>query len=138
MYIKINSAKGISPSKKKPLVFRYSTTAPKYARCYNGNKVGYVKLSILREWQKKPRDDDTPYMVIRSDGTALKDQYEKFCSNADIVKKLTNGIYNLYKCGNPKRLILNRFFELNPCLIPDIIKQSEADWLLKCHRGGLV
>jgi hypothetical protein len=138
MYIKINSAKGISPSEKKPLVFKYSPTAPKYAECYNGKKIGYIKLSILREWQKKPSDNNTPYMVIRSDGSELKDQYENFCSNADIVKELTNGKYNLYKCGNTKRLILNRFYELNPCVIPDIIKQSEAEWILNCHRGGLV
>jgi hypothetical protein len=77
-------------------------------------------------------------MIIRSNGSRLKDQYENFCLEANIVKELTNGTYNLYKCGNTKRLILNRFFELNPCLIPDVIKQSEAEWILNCHRGGLV
>jgi hypothetical protein len=134
----INYMKGVSIKEKPPLIYRYLPNEPKYVECYDGKIIEKKKYSLIIKWLQNPKYDVSPFTLIPFDGKDFKEQYDQFIIDADILKEKTNGKYNLYKCGKITRVITNRFFELNPCLIPDPITKLEADWFSGCHMGGLV
>ncbi len=134
----LNRVKGIAYDEKTPAIFKYLTEDPSNVKFYDGKTESIQKLSKIRGWQAEQKYS-SPYILIKSRGALpIKDQYAKFIANADVLKEKTNGKYNLYKCGCPLKAVLNRFYELNPCLDADIIEQLEAEWLSDCHMGGLI
>lgn len=128
-----NVAKGIALSEKPPAIFQSNSQK---VMIFDGKKIRQIPFHLFRQWRMRPRS--APYIFIKSNGTDLKEQYEKFISEADLLKEKTDGKYNLYKCGTQKKAALHRFFELNKGLVPDEIKQDEAQWISDCNLGGML
>jgi hypothetical protein len=126
---------GISYNEKIPAIFKYIMDDPSSVKLFDGKTESIQKLSKIREWQAMP--NSAPYILIKNKDLSMKDQYAKFIADADILKEKTNGNYNLYKCETPLKAVLNRFYEINPCLDAHMINQFEAEWLSDCQRGGL-
>ena len=101
---------------------------------YDGKKL--YKLSNA-EYYKKHAD----FIIIQSDyklKLTLKEEYEQFVHDADILIKETDGIINLYKTGDTNTTILN-LFDRYTKHIPnaDHIGQVEADWISESSTGAL-
>lgn len=87
-------------------------------------------------------DFQTKYILIPTDkynkDKTLKQEYDEFIKDADILKKETNGKINLYKTGTNKATAINLFNELYNCDHPDPILQHEAEFYLKCNSGAII
>jgi len=78
------------------------------------------------------------FFIQTKNGESLKSSYEQFMANAQIIKQLTNGKYNLLKSGSIMKAVLHRFYHLNQHLVVEPIEIDEADWLNKAFKGGII
>lgn len=92
--------------------------------------------------QSKPRS--SKYLLIKKDdkykavkNMTLKQQYELFIKEADILKKITNNEINLYKTGRYPITILEYFSRFDPS-IPDEIEFYEYQILESCRNSALI
>jgi hypothetical protein len=81
------------------------------------------------------------YVIIQQDYNSkltLKEDYDIFVHDANMLIKETNGIINLYKTGDTNSTILN-LFDRYTKHIPnaDHIGQVEADWITQSSTGAL-
>ena len=132
---KHNFVRGVSTYERIPVIYEILPKRRDYVRVYDGIKTGYMKFQRFRDHQKKAAYD--PYVFIKCKGGDLKECFDTFIEDADILKEKTNGKYNLYKCGTVAKAAMSRFCELNKTLMAEPILQDEAEWLNDCNMGGL-
>jgi hypothetical protein len=138
----INYCNGVSLTEKRIAIFQVKEE-DSTVLMYNGEKTFSVDIHLFRKWKKNMKynsKNSSPYMLIayKPDNGTMESQWYNFMIDAVFLDTLTDGNYNLFKCGSIKNCILNRFYELNPALKADAIEQDEAEWISDCHLGGLI
>jgi hypothetical protein len=141
--------KGISYTEKKPLLY-LSKTNP--VQVYDGNYRTITKEEF-KEIRNKPQDatfilvpadattkkadNGDPETKIRVLKTSLKDQYDEFIKDANLLKQKSKFI-NLFKTGSDRSTALNLFDRFTKSITPDPIRQDEAQWLDNAMLGPIV
>lgn len=102
------------------------------------------KTTLTKEEFKniKTRPRSSKYLLIPTDkkfmkNLSLKQQYEIFTTEANILKKITNNEINLYKTGKMATTILEYFSRFEPP-IPEKIEFYEYDIIEKCRNSALI
>lgn len=130
-YDKINN-RLISYYERKPLIYdSYNFT------CYDGEK----EFFLTKEEKDKIYKWRTNFILVdKSDkNTSLIDEYNNFINDANILKKETNGVINLYKTGNIKTTALHLFNETTKYLKkPPKIEQLEASIISNASHGAII
>ena len=160
---KNNKVKNVSYERRKPIIYDTKTYM-----CYDGEKEYKLSLEYKKEiyaWKTpyilvnrdvnkmskrsykmfrlKGDDIDTEYEeFIEMKGIdkrlTLKEEYELFIHDADILNTETNGLINLYKTGNNADTALNLFDRFTKIIKnPSTIRQIEASFISKC-KGSII
>jgi hypothetical protein len=105
--------------------------------CYDGEKE--YKLSL--DYKKEIYAWKTPYILVNREPKlklSLKEEYDLFIHDADVLNKETEGLINLYKTGNNADTALNLFDKYTKIIKnPPLIKQVEASFISKC-KGAII
>jgi hypothetical protein len=68
---------------------------------------------------------------------SMKEQYELFIKEANLLKEITNDRINLYKTASVTKTSLKLFYSFNPPM-PDKIQIFEMEIMEYCKNGGLI
>jgi len=81
----------------------------------------------------------TPYILIPNGKETLEQAYTSFITDADILKKATDGKINLYKTGTNKKTSMYLFDAFTKFVLnPEPIKQQESIWIKKASKGAII
>lgn len=156
-YKKINRQKGIAIIEKKPIFLNSTKTEDNKYYAYQGGYYTY----ITEDKYKDIRTLTTDYMPIFIDkhdmvinknydkndnkstkwiNKELKQLYDEFIKDADILKKETNGLINMYKSGrNVKTAVELAYNFLNKNEIySDKITLKESEWIENASMGPML
>ena len=77
--------------------------------------------------------------VLEYNHLSIQEEYLEWVKTADILKKETNGIINLYKTGDIKSTALNLFDRFTKYIFnPEKISQDEFIWLRNSTTGAVI
>ena len=132
-YSKVNAkVKNVSYERRKPIIYDTKTYM-----CYDGEKE--YKLSL--DYKKEIYAWKTPYILINREPKlklTLKEEYDLFIHDADVLNKETEGLINLYKTGNNADTALNLFDKYTKIIRnPPLITQVESTFISKC-KGAII
>lgn len=134
-YSKIWSVKGISLEERQPIVSIISPKDPNRRLVYDGNKIGTVKKEFVENIRKYPIFDPIiqqpqRYLLVKcEDGKTLKETYDKFIREADLLKKATNGVINLYQTGSLSKSAMKLFNDFNKGIVTEPLSEQEQQWI---------
>lgn len=130
---------GTSPHEDKILaIFERCDNKVKIYTMENGKSK--ISLETFNEYRKKPRDVNTPYVLVYYNSkqySSLKEQCKYFTKTANTLYYKTKGKINMFRTGTVKKTILQLFFDLCNPEKPTFIQYYEAIKFEKC-RGALV
>ncbi len=129
--------KGISYEERRPLFFKLSTNNPESIVVYDGKKTYEESYKKYLKKRAKPLSSDVLYIKCNPD-VDMEKEYNEFKKDADFIKKVSNGNYNLYKSGKDIKCVLQRFQRLNKNLVADSIEGDEAIWIDKASYSALI
>jgi hypothetical protein len=140
-----NIVRGTTVNEKHLVLFMEHPKDPNKIKLFSGENLfndkpsAIVTKEVMLEMRR--RKNQCPYIFVPvekdQEGT-LSEQWERNHNNFNILKELTEGKYNLFKCGTYRNAILKRFYELNPSLNPAPIKEKEGKWIQKALCGALI
>jgi hypothetical protein len=129
---KVNKT-NISNVERKPIMFNTITFM-----AYDGED----EYLMTREEQNKHNYKNSQYIIInksKNKNLTLKEEYDEFIINANILKKESNNIINLFKTGNDKATALNLFDRFTKTILnPPNILQVEANFVSKATQGAII
>ena len=129
----------VSYKELKPIIYDTKTFM-----CFDG--FSEYELSISR--RNSIYNFETEYILVHADdrlivdgksNLTLKEQYEQFIEDANILKQHNHGLINLYKLGNNHRAakyLFDNFTKHIPN--PQAISQIETRWINHATQGGLI
>lgn len=127
--------KGISNQEKEPMIYKNIKDNTEI-QVFRNNKLTKITKEDYKEIRSKPRS--SKYILIPcDDNKTLEETYEDFIENADLLKKETKGIVNLYKTGMNRKTALDLFYKMNRCINPDPIEQDEAIWIQNASYSAM-
>jgi len=123
----------VSYEERKPII--YDTIS---FMAYDGKK----EYKMSKEERSKHFDFETDYILVvkRDNKLTLKEEYDEFIKDADMIKKETNGYINLYKTGyKDKSIALDLFDRYTKHIAnPPEIKQAEAGFINPSSQGAII
>ena len=125
----LNNNRKIAFNNKTPIIYDTSNF-----NAYDGKE----QFKLMKEYRNNIYSWTTPYILINSNTDNLKEEYNNFVDDADILLKETNNLINLYKTGNNKTTALNLFYSFNRHIKPDNIRQVEAEYINNSSCGALL
>lgn len=134
---KNHKVKGISDKERIPMIYiAHPTDSGKYLVNKGGNDYE-IGRDRFKEIRSKPKS--SKYVLIKGeDGQTLSEFRSEFIRNADILKKETNGLINMFKSGNIIKTSEKLFFDFNKTLNADPISNDEAEWIHEATCGALI
>lgn len=110
---------------------------------YDGKEKNLIPL---KEYYRLSKRYDTPYIYVPvdrarqnvQDRKTIEEEYNLFIERANLLKKKSKGLINLYKSGTNRMAALNLFDKYNKTIFPDDIKQDEAYWIEQASYGALI
>lgn len=140
---KSKKVRNISYTEKKIVMYNSRTY-----EAYNGEKQWKITGDEIRVFRKDAIQSEyilvsNPYDKVRKADDrvnfTLKMDYDQFLKDADILKKETKGVVNLYKTGDIRLTSLNLFDKFSKTITePEKIDSNEAMWLSKSNIGALI
>ena len=109
--------------------------------------VSFMAYDGEKEWllTKEEKYDiykfKTPYILVDKTDTklSLKEEYDLFIHDANILKEASNNKVDLYKTGNTKTTCLSIFDKYTKYIKnPPKLQQLEADWITQCSHGAII
>ena len=160
----LNYVEGIAAEEKQVLIYDRDNAYSKI-KVYNGTEEIEMTSNEFKKLNQAERYGRGDYVLIRSlknptkpmknkDGKVildektrkvktiaitLKEQYEGFVKNAEIMKLETKGKVNMFKSGTVSKSSKHLFFQMmnKSKIFPDDITREESDFLRNA-RGGLI
>ena len=129
-----NTVKGIAYTDKKIVIFEIQNSQE--VSCYGEQGPFMMPYDEFTNHRAKPRS--SPILLVYRDQKTLKETYDIFISDADIMLELTNGLINMYQTGKDKNTALKLFYNSNDCVLPEPIQDEEAQWLMNSTKGAMV
>ena len=65
-------------------------------------------------------------------------EYEEFIKDADLLKKESNGLINMYQTGTIVKTSKKLFNHFQQSISPEQIEQTESEWLMHASCGALI
>ena len=122
----------ISYKSRKPIIYnKYTFMA------YDGEK----EWLLSNEQKYDIYKFKTPYILVdKTDPKlTLKEEYDLFIHDANLLKEASDGQINLYQTGNTKTTCLNVFDSYTKYIKnPTKPTQLEADWISDCSHGAII
>jgi hypothetical protein len=122
----------ISYKSRKPIIYnKYTFMA------YDGEK----EWLLSNEQKYDIYKFKTPYILVdKTDPKlTLKEEYDLFIHDANLLKEASDGQINLYQTGNTKTTCLNVFDTFTKYIKnPPKPTQLEADWISDCSHGAII
>ena len=129
---KVNRFK-ISGVNKSPIIYDSFTRM-----AYDGEKEYEMSTSERLEHTYHKTDYILVSAVDDKFKKSLKEQYDDFINDANILLEKSNGLINMYKTGNDKITALNLFDWMTKHINPDEVEQAKADWISNSALGALI
>jgi hypothetical protein len=127
---------GVSKTDKIPMVYEFDDV--------NGIVLGYTEGKRMKirkqEFLLSKKNNDKKYVLVKKEeGKSLEETYNEFVRDAEILKKETNGMINLYRTGDNTVTVLKYFYDmLKKLILPIRISPLEAQWLENATCGAIV
>ena len=105
--------------------------------CYDGVN----EYFLSKEKKADIYNHRIPYILIdKTDKKlTLKEEYDLFIHDANLLKEASDGQINLYKTGNTKTTCLSIFDKYSKYIKnPPKLNQFEASWITECSHGALI
>lgn len=106
---------------------------------------GQTKTKISKEEKQKLMDYKSPFILVLrekrkiSEQITIEEEYKDFVESANILKKETKGMINLFKSGSYNNAALDLFDRLTKCIVePDEILQDEGYWIKEASTSALI
>lgn len=140
----VNKLKVTGVSYQEKTILMYTYDKPKQiATCYDGtNTFTKTRQEIYNMLEDFVNQE---YVLVQVDKKVaseedfnLEEHYKSYIDSANIMKKETQGLVNMFKTGTYKRTALNLFEYFNQHTNPDDIRQDEATWIQKAKSGPLI
>ena len=121
----------ISFKEKKILLYNQKTF-----HGYDGDTTFYVSKQLLGDIYS----NKSQYVIIPKENNEMtfEEEYDDVIQTANILKKESKGIINMYKTGSNVVTALNLFNRFNKLIIPDKITQLESIFLDGALCGALI
>lgn len=133
----IHTVKGISLKERIPMIYTFDSTVSADYLVNKGCSDYYISRETFKEIRSKPMS--SKYVLIKNDDTKPLNEFrDEFIHNADILKKETDGLINMYKTGGIIKTSEKLFFDLNKSLVADPITNDEAEWIHDATCGALI
>lgn len=149
----MNQMRGIAIKDKKPIICEYDEANRQYNYF---NEDGYGTMT--GETHKEIKTLKTPYiqvprskMDIKQDPTAgpkdnkwipipLNELYDEFVKDADGLKKITNGLINMYRTGRDVQTAMHLAFHFlnNKKMVAEPITMEEEEWMDEASMGAII
>jgi hypothetical protein len=129
--------KSISNKERKPILYKTNGEIGKI-KAYDGEKL-YKDYSFekIQDAKHKPLTSDIIY--IKTHAEDIKEEYNNFIEDAEHLKNISNGLINLYKCGNDKHISKYLFHCMSKTVKePEQLDEEEAYWIDNAFMGGIV
>lgn len=127
----------IAFEEKVPLLYRGVDTG---AITFDGDEIKNWTREEFKELRKL-RPSENQYILVPANETEqdnIEEAYKEFISDAEILKKESKGLINLYKTGTNKDTALNLFDKMTKAITPERISQDEAEWLKDSSYAALI
>jgi len=122
--------KHVSYKERKPIIYDKNSFM-----CYDGNKEFY----LTKEYRNEIFQWKTNYLLVnKANDDDFVNEYNQFIQDANILKKESNGLINLYKTGNNKNTALELFDKFTKHIQSDHMRQVESDFISKASQGALL
>jgi hypothetical protein len=135
---KINTTNNLyyNIKEKLPVIFD-STYSDEEIKTYDGNEFKLMKISEFRK--ERTHFIKSKYIFIPKErNETFENCYITFVSEANLLKEKTNGVINLFKTGSNKSTALNLFNKFSKSIIPEVIDQTEGNWLMSATSGAMI
>lgn len=134
---KNHKVKGISDKERIPMIYIAHPTDPSKYLVNKGGNDYEIGRDRFKEIRSKPKS--SKYVLVKGeDDMTLGEFRSEFIRNADMLKKETNGLINMYKTGNIIKTSEKLFFDFNKTLNADPISNDEAEWIHEATCGALI
>jgi hypothetical protein len=141
--------KGIAETEKKIIVIKKFANKDNTYDCYSEGKYAKMPSELRSEIMSKPRTSEYLLVTIEDNNNNLEDYYNDFINDADILKKETKGMINMYKTGNYSKTALKFLYDclmeqnkfnknkkkLNKVIDIEPIEDYETRFLMTCGGG---
>jgi len=126
----------VSFKEKIPLIF--NSQINDQINCYDPieKKERILTHDEIQFIRKNPKQ--TKYILVPTTQPEYFKQYNEFVRNADLLKKLTKGVINLYKTGTTSNTALNIFDKFTKYINPDSLLNNEASIIKAGSMGALI
>lgn len=125
----------------------YDDKQPIFYKYENGKAIicdGEIQTIAIQELQfnkkqqqRRPQQD--PNLYIYSKAKDMKKEYNEFIKNADLLKKETNDLVNLYQCGGKfNKAIIRIFYNKSRCFEPEEIDYFESKIINDAFTGAII
>lgn len=141
----MNKQQGVAYEEKIPVFYEFVNEK---IHCYDSEVYGYISKQELKEVKSltgpsmmiKKSERDKKKVNGKLESKTLKELYEEFVKDADELKKLTDGVINMYKTGsNAKTAIELAYYYLNKAnIVAETIGEREGKWLEDASHGPIV
>lgn len=106
---------------------------------YDGNEI--IKFATKKEF--KDCEYHSEYIIVNreynNNKMTIQEEYNELIETANILKRETKGIINLYKTGDYKNTALNLFDRFTKFILnPENILQDEFIWLRNATMGAII
>lgn len=131
----MNRVLGLSQKERTPLI--YNTTTKE---AYDGVKYFTTTKTDINHWSIT-NSYTSEYIPIKQEkDKTLKETYDDFIKQADILKKQSRNRINLYKSGTLQKASLALFFFManKQHVIPDELTELETQWFILCNHGQMI
>ena len=122
--------KHVSYKERKPIIYDKNTFM-----CYDGEK----EFFLTKDYRNEIYKWKTKYLLVnKNNDDTFVNEYNQFIHDANILKKESNGIVNLYKTGNNKLTALELFDKYTKHIQSDHLRQVESEFISKASQGPLL
>lgn len=110
---------------------------PEYVQVYDGTDLMNAVKEDFRLDQKNFYT--SPFKYIKcANGKSLEETHLEFVQDADLLKKHTSGLINLYKTGTYQQTALHLFNHFQVTWVPEPITVDEGKWIENSSIGAII
>lgn len=128
----------ISLDERKPLIWKKDANNSDMIIAYDGEYKNFTKDEWLLLYKYPRTSKHVPIPYDPKSMGAMPRQYDAFIIKADILKKESNGIINLYKTGTDSISSRALFNYCQSSIKPTQIEQIESIWIEKASSGPII
>lgn len=131
---------GVSYVERKPMVWFNPYNKENTIKVYDGETTRYIPFSQFKEIKRNSLSSEWILIHVdnKADADKMEDIYQNWVKVADILKKASDGLINMYKTGSFPKTALKLFADKQRTIKPEHISQDEAIWLMNASSGALV